>query len=325
MSEVTDAAQSLLARLADADVESASAAVLLRQVSEEVRLRRVDLAADAAKRMQSLAAEFRDDLVERAIIDYQYGRQLQRHEALAVSQDEVVEAKALLDALDVVENARMLDLRRRESNQARLFVTDATFVLGNIRTRVVFARGHVKNEVVSASKQTALIFRDGVYDLLDGHQLVLQDRYEVAIIGDYVLGTNTRRFEEAFHFSDRIKEESAAALEEHFSKLRIANFEELEAACRSNIGMARKAASVGRKMAVKDYADAMNMDSILDFIDDHGEDVEVTVRDGPNGREFVHEQTSASGRWAILKVLDDDYLTSELTKSFYEAPSKAKP
>lgn len=325
MSEITDAVEALQTRLADAEVEAVSTAVMLHQVSDQVRLRRVDLAEAAAERMKGLSAEFRDDLVDRAMVDYEYGRALQPHEALVVGLDEVVEAKSILDALDVIENAKMLDLEKRESNQARLFLSDVTFVKGNVRTRVVFVRGHVKSEVVRKSSQTALVFRHGVYDLVDDSQLVLHDRYEAAIVDGYVIGTNTLRFEQAFRFSDRIMDEATATLDTHLKNLRIANFDELRAACTSNVGMARKAASIGRKMTVKAYAKAMSMERILQFIDDHRDDVDVAVQEGPNGRELVHDQGSTSARWSILKVLDDDYLTSELTQSFYEAPSKAKP
>ncbi len=326
MSDATDVVAALLAELEDAEVEAVSTAVLLRRTKAGLRLRRVDLAGDAQARMRELAAEFRDDLVMRAPIDYGYERRPEPHEIVVAAREEVAEAGEIVTALDQIEAYERLDLTDRSTSAARLFLTDARFDANGAQRRVVFVRTGVKSEIVTTKSKTALVFGEGMYDLVNSDQLVLDERYDAAILGDYVVGTNTMRFEHAFKFTDRILEAAGEVVDTHLAALRIVGFEDLAASCRSHPGMARKAASIGRKMdADPAYAAAMAMDPLLEFVDRHTPEVKVEVRDGASGRALVHAADDPSGQWAILKLLDDDYLTSELTESFYEAPSKSRP
>lgn len=326
MSEATDAVAALLADLREAEVSYVSTAVLLKPTTAGMRLRRVDLADDAADRMAELVGDFRDDLTERVPLDYGYERRPEPHEVLVVNREEVKEADEIFAGLNTIENYERLDLTARESNQARLFLTDARFVKNGDEMRAVFVRTGVKREVVTTKRKTALVFSNGVYNLVDSNQLVLKDTYDAVIIDDYILGVHTQRFEQAFNFTDRILKAAGEAVDKHFVKLRIVEFEELAAACKTHVGMARKAASIGRKIdSDAQYAAAMVMDSLLAFVDRHVAEVKITTEDGPDGRLLVHDHADRAGQWAILKLLDDDYLTSELTKSFYEAPSKSTP
>jgi hypothetical protein len=326
MSEATEAVATLLGELSEAEVSYVNTAVLLRPTSTGMRLRRVDLAEDAAARMQEVVKGFQDDLTLRVPLDYGYERRPEPHEVLVVDRAEIEEADEILTSLDNIANYERLDLAAREANQARLFLTDARFVRNDTELRAVFVRTGVKSEVVTAKKKTALVFSHGVYNLVDSNQLVLNDSYDAVIIGDYVLGVQTQRFEQAFHFTDRILKAAGEAIDKHLVKLRIVGFDELATACKTHSGMARKAASIGRKIDDDpQYAAAMVMDSLLAFVDDHAADVKINTQEGPVGRLLVHDHEDRAGQWAILKLLDDDYLTSELTKSFYEAPSKSRP
>lgn len=326
MSEATDAVAALLAELQGAEVGYISTAVLLKPSQAGLRLRRVDLSGEAEARMRELASEFRDDLTERAPIDYGYERRPEPHEVLVVAREEVEEATEILEGLDTIENYERLDLTDRSTNSARLFLTDVRFQVGEAERRVVFVRTGVRSEIVTTKKKTALVFGEGMYDLVDSNQLVLDERYDAAILEDHVIGNKTTQFEHAFKFTDRILAAAGEAVDKHLANLRIVGFDELAEACKSHSGMARKAASIGRKMdSDPTYAAAMEMKPLLNFVDKHTAEVKIATQDGPDGRMLVHDYEDPAGQWAILKLLDDDYLTSELTQSFYEAPSKSRP
>jgi hypothetical protein len=326
MSETTDGAAAAIAELVGAEIEYVSTAVLLTPTSAGMRLRRVDLAEDAEERMQELAEEFRDDLVERVPIDYDWDRRPEPHETVVVTREEVDDADAIVGGLNTIENSERLDLSQREANQAKLFLTDARFTKDGDELRAIFVRTGVKQEVVTTKKKTALVFSNGVYNVVDSNQLVLNDRWDAVILGDYVIGANLSKFENAFGFTKRIFAAAETAVATHFVKLRIVGFDELAEACKTHPGMARKAASIGRKMDTEPaYAAAMAMDPLLAFVDAHAAEVKIAVLDHPGGRMLVNDHEDRAGQWAILKLLDDDYLTSELTKAFYEAPSKSRP
>lgn len=326
MSEVTDAASEQLRLLRDAEVHGVQAAVVLTETTAGVRLRRVDLAHDALLRMTELAGAFRDDLVERVPIDYGFERRAEPHEVVAVGADEATEATRLTAELDRIEEHERLDLAKRESNQARLFVVDTLFAAADEVVRAVFVRSGVRSEIVTPSKRTSMVFSNGVYDVVDGGQLVLKDNYDAVILGDVVLGLTASKLETAFKFTTRIFEAARRVVDDHLRTLRIDGIDELSESCVTHSGMARKAASIGRKIEdVDGYAEAMQMDGILAFIDKRATVVKVETVDRDDGRFLIHDHADRSKQWTILKLLDDDYLTSELTSTFYEAPSKSRP
>lgn len=325
MSETTDQVSAAIAELAAAPVSHVSAAVVLSPTAAGMRVRRVDLAADAFERVAELASEFRDQLQALVPIEYSWQRRAEPHEVVVVPLEEVNTAAETVAALDNLENHERLDLSRRESNSAKLFIIDARFELDGGERRVVFVRSGVRSEVVKQNKKTALIFSNGVFDVVDQDQLVLNDRWDVVVLDDFVVGASTSRLESAFGFTERIFAAAEVALETHIAELDIRGFDDLVAACRQHPGMARKAASIGRKMDDPAYKGAMTMNALLDFLAKHSTKLKIDTEPSDSGTVLVHDDDDASGRWSILKLLDDDYLTSELTSVFYEAPSKSEP
>jgi|GEM_PF-4748617 len=325
MSETTDRVGAAIAELAAAPVSHVSAAVLLSPTAAGIRVRRVDLAADAIVRVKELTSEFRDQLQEKVPIEYSWQRRAEPHEVVVVPLEEVDSAAKTVIAMDNLENHGRLNLSKRESNSAKLFLIDARFKLNDEERRVVFVRTGVRSEVVKQSRKTALIFSNGVYDVVDQDQLVLNDRWDVAVLDGFVIGANTTRLENAFGFTERIFAAAQIALDTHISELDIRGFDDLVAACQHHPGMARKAASIGRKMDTPVYKGAMTMDSLLEFLGKHSTKMKIDTEPSESGTALIHDNDDASGRWAILKLLDDDYLTSELTSVFYEAPSKSEP
>jgi len=105
------------------------------------------------------------------------------------------------------------------------------------------------------------------------------------------------------------------------ANLNISNLQEMRDACTRQTAMMSKMASINRRIQDdEDYARAMNMPDIVQYIHDHPE-TEITVEEVGGQYSLVFE-TPATRRFKILKLLDDDYLRSPLTDWYYETNSK---
>ena len=289
MSEATDKVSAAIEKLAAASVSHVSAAVLLSPTAAGMRMRRIDLAADAIERVAGLASEFRDQLQGSVPIDYSWQRRAEPHEVVVVPLEEVESAAEITTAMNNLENHERLDLSKREANSARLFLIDARFELDDGERRIVFVRTGVRSEIVKQSKKTALIFSNGVFDVVDRDQLVLNDRWDVAVLDEFVVASSTTQLEYAFGFTDRIFAAAEIALESHISELDIVGFDDLATACRQHPGMARKAASIGRKMDTPAYKGAMTMASLLEFLERHSTKLKIDTTETDGGVALVHD------------------------------------
>jgi hypothetical protein len=80
--------------------------------------------------------------------------------------------------------------------------------------------------------------------------------------------------------------------------------------------MLAKLANIGRKP----YLSRLSMTAMEETITTVGLDVELVDEDGE--RKLVFDASTQESPWAILKLLDDDYLRSLMTQELYEASSK---
>lgn len=86
--------------------------------------------------------------------------------------------------------------------------------------------------------------------------------------------------------------------------------------------MMKKLLSIEAKLSSPEYADALKMDRLLVFLDQNPQ-LEIPIdRTGPEPALVF--QKDAQHRWQLLKLLDDDYLRSDLTDITYEANSKTR-
>ena len=99
---------------------------------------------------------------------------------------------------------------------------------------------------------------------------------------------------------------------------------EMAAAVTGSPAMLGKMASIQRKVnQYPQYRQALTMPRLLAFVVDHPECGVEIVGEGDSA-EFVY-RNDPQHRFKILKLLDDDYLRSELTRLEYEANSKSAP
>ncbi|NGX08675.1 Kiwa anti-phage protein KwaB-like domain-containing protein [Mycobacteroides franklinii] len=102
--------------------------------------------------------------------------------------------------------------------------------------------------------------------------------------------------------------------------LGIENSDQLEEACSSDPRMMNKLMSIREKVSSPEYAEKMSRENLITFIK-HNPHVPIAINN-VNGVETIVFDASPQQRWAILKLLDDNYLTSLLTENNYDSNSQ---
>ena|SRR2546421_12644741 len=110
-------------------------------------------------------------------------------------------------------------------------------------------------------------------------------------------------------------EKTAAESLNKIKHIPIAHFAEFEEACRKN---PLKAAKL-RSIAEKPYLQMLTIDKLKRFIKKRHLDMKIETDEDTGQEMLVYD---ARNSWKLLKLLDDDYLLSELTEHSYEVNGK---
>lgn len=191
-------------------------------------------------------------------------------------------------------------------------------------TRLTFWRELRASVRLERSRWVAALWTGDRYVRLeDEHALLLDDRVDAVVVHGVALFTAKGTFERLFDFVEELRRSAAETYAVVTGDLRIEGAAELEAACTSNPAMMAKLASVRRHLDTDPgYRAAVTMDRLVAFVRDHPEtEVEISGS-GADARLVFHPDRR---RYKILKLLDDDYLHSLLTRRSYEANSKSDP
>jgi len=179
-------------------------------------------------------------------------------------------------------------------------------------------------QVIARSDKIPILRRGDRMDLV-GRPTVLIDRgVDAIVVGGVVLFTNRRGFERVFGFLEELRANATLTFDAVTSTLNIDGIDEMRVAATGSPAMLGKMASIERKLReYPAYRDAITMSRLVEFVRRHPHtEVEVRGRDADARLVF---QSDPQHRFKILKLLDDDYLQSQLTHLDYEANSKGLP
>jgi hypothetical protein len=182
------------------------------------------------------------------------------------------------------------------------------------------------SQVLAESSRIGVVMRKGVLDVpRQRGQLVILDRGVDAIgVGQYVFFTRRAAFDRLFGFLEELRDRAQQTFNDVTSVLKIVGRTEMIAAVTGAPAMLGKMASIQRKLdKYPSYKAALTMPNLLSFARSHPEcGVELS---GQGDEAQLVFQSDPRNRFKILKLLDDDFLRSELTKFEYEANSKSSP
>lgn len=206
-----------------------------------------------------------------------------------------------------------------------LFEADARFV-GGLRFYVIAAipaigdplycfRTYTPRKELSRSRGLfAALFHDGQYDTIREPLLLFDQQIDCVARSADLLIANTASFQTMFRFFERLQRAARATLEAVRARVPIQNFDAFARDCEGNpIKLAKL-----RNIANKPYLAHLTIADIKRVADDYH--LPLRVARDPDGREAV--LYDPADKWTLLKLLDDDYLWSSLTRLGYEVTGK---
>lgn len=235
-----------------------------------------------------------------------------------------VDAVPLLSSI-VTESADLANLPVFEpTKQSLAALRLAAFRVEKDGVVAVFVQSLRSNQIVARSNKLGVFIRNGVLDVPDGEVLILNSDVSAVLVGGYVFFRNRSQFQQLTGLLDELRKEASTTFATVTKQLRIDGLEYMAAAVTGAPAMLGKMASIQRKLdQYPKYREALTMPKLVAFALDHPEcGVEITG-EGDDATLVFHNDPQR--RFKILKLLDDDYLRSELTTLEYEANSKSPP
>jgi Kiwa protein KwaB-like len=187
------------------------------------------------------------------------------------------------------------------------------FRCGN-KPPLYFFRTYTPKKELSRSTLFAALFGDGTFDRVKTPLFLFDHKVDCLSHDGAMYIFNKHNFETIFQFFELVKATAEATLATIKAHVPIANFDELEKSCSGHLKMQAKL----KNIAGKPYLKKMKIADIKKVLKHFPSLGLKTVE--KNGKEML--VFDPKDKWALLRLLDDDYLDSLLTGEKYEVTGK---
>lgn len=177
-----------------------------------------------------------------------------------------------------------------------------------------FFRIYTPKKELSRSRLFAALFGDGTFDRVKSPLFLFDHNVDCLSHDGTMYIFNKHNFEKIFRFFELVTKTAAQTLATIKAHVPIANFDELEKACSGHLQMQAKLKNIAGKPYLKEMKIA-DIKKVLQAFPSLGLK---TIK--KNGKEML--VFDPKDKWALLRLLDDDYLDSVLTGQKYEVTGK---
>ncbi len=293
----------------------ASVALAARAENLTFDMRRANITEDLASEFVAIAKNAYDRFAERDLRAYDAGYKPDSHELTYLPlNDDHDRVRGIVDSFERVGN---LPLLVEEDHYFRGLRFYALALGGRAGERAIFFR-HTTARFELDRGGIGAIFAGGTYTKITDRAFLFDRDIDCIAWDGYLFIANVTQFERIFDYLEELRARADQAIDQLVASVPIANEEEFRRAVAGQIQMVAKAARV----AGKPYLATLTMEAIKNHVRDFDLPLEIR-RDPGSGREELVFEQDREKRWTILKLLDDDYLTSNLTTLRYEANSKS--
>jgi hypothetical protein len=280
---------------------------------DPIALHRLTLTHELAEDFRDAAyTALHDDEDEVILVPYDGTYRPQPHELMFLALAEVPDIEALVEFAKDVSAAPHFTADDTLIRQLRFYVT----VVTSNDDDALFFRAYSPKKELTSSRGFAAMFDNGVFQRVEHKTFLFDDDADCFVWGEYMFIRHASAFHRIFRYFEQLRQTADETLDEVLQHVPIANADEFREACKGQLQMLAKLASISRKP----YLPNLSMAAIEDTINTVGLDVALVDEDGE--RKLVFDASTQETRWAILKLLDDDYLQSLMTQELYEASSK---
>ena len=179
--------------------------------------------------------------------------------------------------------------------------------------RVILFRRYSRNKELVRSPNVVMRLMGERYERLEEPTFQFDGNIDAILFQDYLFILRKSDFHHIFRYYERLRVAAENSLETVRNAVPIDGFDEFRQSCLGHLQKLEKL----RNIASKTYLQRVTMGDIRRTIENFGLDIEIRVVDGEERLVF-----DKANRWAILNVLDDAYLGSEMTGLQYETNSK---
>ncbi len=208
--------------------------------------------------------------------------------------------------------------------QIPLFKIDDAFVAGlrfyaiilqpKQGTPLYWFRVYTPKKELSRSRLFAAMFAEGTFNRVTQPVFLFDYGIDCMSRDGVMFIFKKHNFEKIFRFFELVMKTAEQTLRTIKSHVPIANFEEFKKACEGHLQMQAKLKNIANKPYLKTVKIA-DIKHVLKEFPHLG--VEIEEKDGKEWLVF-----DPKNKWALLRLLDDDYLGSRLTGEKYEVTGK---
>lgn len=178
---------------------------------------------------------------------------------------------------------------------------------------ILFFRTYTPKKELNRSSLFAIVFSSGTYDRFMQKLFLFDQHVDCMVRGDDLFIFNKDKFQKIFRFYELLIAGAEQTLRTIQQRIPIDDFAAFEVACKGHLQKLSKL----KNIASKPYLQSITMANLKTVIQKYRLPIQ-TVGKGKN--EQI--KFNASDKWAILRLLDDDYLESVMTGNSYEVNSK---
>lgn len=191
----------------------------------------------------------------------------------------------------------------------------AIVVGGHGGRQAVFFRSYNPKKELSRHAAYALMLRRGQYSRVREKIFLFDEDVDCFAWDGTLFVRNVASFQRIFGYFEELRAKARQTVRAIHRRVPIANLAVFEEACAADTRMLTKLAAIARRP----YLARVTFADVERTIRNFELDIEVASHNGAKSLVFDPAQKR---RWLILKLMDDDFLGSEMTNEKYEANSK---
>jgi hypothetical protein len=180
---------------------------------------------------------------------------------------------------------------------------------------IVLLRKATAATLLKRRNKVALIWRDGVLDVMEEEGVLLDEAVDAIYWSGHLYLMRPSAIETLFRFYEDLQEAAEEIVDSLSEAIPIMGLDDLKAAAGTHYQMLRKIHHISQQP----YLAEITMDDVERVVKKWN--LPIIIEGKGKQRKIVYDK---SDKWAILRLLDDDYLRSELTARIYEVKDSSK-
>lgn len=289
----------------------------LAQEDDEPKFEKIQLSDDLTKSfsqvVQSVIAKRRKEASNGDLVLHAYhaGSKPEPFEVEYMNLSEHGSVKKQIASLASLANLRIFSATNAFVSGLRFYVIIVQPMQGE---PIYCFRSYSPSKELGRSHTFGALFADGHFDQVRDPLFLFDQHIDCMSRGDDMYIFKKDKFQKLFRFFEMVLKAAKETLKTIKTYVPIANFEEFEKACEGHLQMQAKLKNISAKSDLKNVTIAK---------------IKKVLKELPQLRVQIKKQKGkemlvfdSSDKWALLRLLDDDYLKSLMTGKNYEVTGK---